>query len=103
MERGGEGEKDPELELLEEGRGGDFMLDNDNTKSQCATNNHTYGLPPHDVDLPQPTRGSPPDRESQSLARVQQKVGTETPLLSGMLSLLFQHRRMLLVTPLSLI
>jgi hypothetical protein len=30
MEGGGEGEKDPELELLEEG-GGDLMFDNDNT------------------------------------------------------------------------
>ena len=61
MEGGGEGEKDPELELLEEGGGGDFMLDNDNTKSQCASNNHTYGSPPLDVALPQPTHGSPPD------------------------------------------
>jgi hypothetical protein len=61
MEGGGEGEKDPELELLEEGGGGDFMLYNDNTKSQCASNNHTYGSPPFDVALPQTTHGLPPD------------------------------------------
>lgn len=60
MEGGGEGEKDPELELLEEG-GGDLMFDNDNTKSQCISNNHTYGSPPLNVALPQPTDGSPPD------------------------------------------
>ena len=61
MEGGGEGEKDPELELLEEGGRVDLMLDNDNTESHCASNNHTYGLPPLGVAMPQPTHGSPPD------------------------------------------
>ena len=46
MEGEGEGEIGPELELEEEGVGGDLfdlMLDNDITKSKCASSNHTHG------------------------------------------------------------
>ncbi len=62
-EGGGEGEIGPELEVEEEGGGGDlvdFLLDNDITKSKCASSNHTHGLLPPDIALPQPTYGSPP-------------------------------------------
>ena len=64
MEGGGEEEIGPELELEEEGGGGelfDFMLDNDITKSKCASSNHTHGSLPPDIALPQSTYSSPPD------------------------------------------
>ncbi len=46
LEGEGEGEIGPELELEEEGVGGDLfdlMLDNDITKGKCASSNHTHG------------------------------------------------------------
>ncbi len=64
MEGGEEGEIGPELELEEEGGGGDlfdFMLDNDITKSICVSSNHTHGSLPPDIALPQPTCSLPHD------------------------------------------